>query len=64
MNAIANELFLSVAAHLANRAENSQYYINWAKKEWEWFAASGMINENNTINDGLTTDCKNNGATV
>ncbi|GAD94459.1 glycosyl hydrolase, putative [Paecilomyces variotii No. 5] len=64
VNAIANELFLSVAAHLANRAENSEYYINWAKKEWEWFLASGMINSGNTINDGLTTDCKNNGATV
>ncbi|KAJ9295714.1 CAZyme family GH76 [Paecilomyces variotii] len=62
--AIANELFLSVAAHLANRADNSDYYLDWAKKEWEWFAASGMINSANTINDGLTTDCKNNNATV
>jgi predicted alpha-1,6-mannanase (GH76 family) len=64
INAIANELFLSLAAHLANRVpSNSQYYVEWAEKEWEWFAASGMINSNYTINDGLTTACTNNGQT-
>ncbi|KAF2817646.1 putative glycosyl hydrolase [Mytilinidion resinicola] len=63
-NAIANELFLSVAAHLANRVPNKAYYVNWAQKEWKWFQASGMINANNTVNDGLTLDCKNNGQTV
>lgn len=69
-NAIANELFLSVAAHLANRVDASQQtqYLNWANKEWTWFAASGMINAKNLINDGLTittsqtgTTCTNNG---
>jgi predicted alpha-1,6-mannanase (GH76 family) len=38
-NAIANELFLSVAAHLANRAadpEQRSAYLSWANREWSW----------------------------
>ena len=61
MNAIANELFLSTAAHLANRASNKTGYVDWAKRELDWFLNSGMINSNGTINDGLTEQCKNNG---
>jgi predicted alpha-1,6-mannanase (GH76 family) len=66
-NAIANELFLSVAAHLANRATGSlrSQYANWSRREWNWFAASGMINSQGLINDGLNSSnssaCTNNG---
>lgn len=60
VNAIPNELFLSTAAHLANRADDKEMYLEWAKKEIDWFTSSGMINERGTINDGLTSDCKNN----
>jgi predicted alpha-1,6-mannanase (GH76 family) len=63
-NAIANELFLSVAAHLANRVPPADRanYLAWANKEWAWFQQSGMINSKNLINDGLDlTTCKNNG---
>ncbi|KAK0261877.1 hypothetical protein LTS09_003970 [Friedmanniomyces endolithicus] len=62
VNAIANELFLDVAAHLANRGGNrATYYLSWAQKQWAAFKASGMINDQNTINDGLNiTTCKNN----
>ena len=63
-NAIANELFLSVAAHLANRVAPSarSSYLAWANKEWAWFQQSGMINSQNLINDGLDlSTCKNNG---
>jgi predicted alpha-1,6-mannanase (GH76 family) len=66
-NAIANELFLSVAAHLANRTAKPQrsQYANWSRQEWHWFAASGMINAQNLINDGLNSSnpnaCTNNG---
>lgn len=69
-NAIANELFLSVAAHLANRdAANRAQYLTWANKEWAWFAASGMVNSSNLINDGLTINsttgaCTNNSGTT
>jgi len=70
-NAIANELFLSVAAHLANRAASpasKARYIAWADREWHWFQASGMINAQHLVNDGLTSTgpraCVNNGRTT
>jgi predicted alpha-1,6-mannanase (GH76 family) len=65
VNAIANELFLSTAAHLANRVEQRKStYLAWAKKSLDWFFASGMINSEGTINDGLTDKCENNEKTV
>jgi hypothetical protein len=62
VNAIANELFFSTAAHLANRATDPNKYADWAVKSIEWFVASGMINDDGLINDGLTAapKCKNN----
>lgn len=69
-NAIANELFLSVAAHLANRVRASKrsQYADWSKREWKWFSGSGMINKQGLINDGLDSKnpaaCKNNGQTT
>ncbi len=67
-NAIANELFFSVAAHLAARTEGSEYK-DWAQREWRWFQASSMINSDGLVNDGLTIDkatsaCSNNGKTT
>ncbi|RDL34775.1 Six-hairpin glycosidase [Venustampulla echinocandica] len=65
VNAIANELYLSVAAHLANRLPNDQSnYLNIALKQWNWFENTGMINSKNTINDGLTKSCEPNNGTV
>jgi predicted alpha-1,6-mannanase (GH76 family) len=66
-NAIANELFLSVAANLANVAKDPTQrasYLDWAQREWKWFAASGMINEQNLVNDGLDSACQNNHKTT
>jgi len=66
-NAIANELFLSVAAHLANRAtspEQAATYETWAEREWDWFQHSSMIRADNQINDGLDKNCKNNNKTA
>ena len=66
-NAIANELFLSIAIELANRTEGRQSaeYLHWADREWKWFRASGMINSESLINDGLDSTnpsaCVNNG---
>ncbi len=62
-NAIANELFLSVSATLANLTKDQQQraiYLDWAQREWQWFAASGMINSENLVNDGLDSACQNN----
>lgn len=68
-NAITNELFLSLAASLANRTSDPAQqarYLAWAEKEWQWFRNSGMINTQNLINDGLASTnpnaCTNNGA--
>ncbi|KAF7562498.1 hypothetical protein G7046_g1631 [Stylonectria norvegica] len=61
VNAIANELYLSVAASLARRIPGNGTYLEIAKKQWEWFEKSGMINSKNLINDGLDSNCRNNG---
>ena len=69
-NAIPNELFLTLAAELANRTTGtaSSGYLGWAQKEWAWFKASGMINSQNLVNDGLDSTnpaaCTNNGKTT
>jgi predicted alpha-1,6-mannanase (GH76 family) len=70
-NAITNEIFLELAAGLANRTTNATkkaQYLAWAQKEWQWFSASGMINSKNLINDGLNATnpnaCTNNGQTT
>ncbi len=73
-NAIANELFLSVASHLTNRTSGSRrsQYLQWADREWTWFQASGMINSEGLVNDGLRQgsgqgtgmSCTNNGRTT
>ena len=62
-NAIANELFLKVAASLHNRTPGDAgpgSFLDWASREWAWFAGSGMINGKSLVNDGLAS-CKNNG---
>jgi predicted alpha-1,6-mannanase (GH76 family) len=66
-NAIANELFLSVAAKLASLTPDAQKratYLDWAQREWKWFGASGMINSESLVNDGLDAACKNNHRTT
>lgn len=69
MNAIANELYFTAAAKLANRRPNTPsggYYYNEAIKSYNWFINSGMINSQNLINDGLdlANGCVNNNQTV
>jgi len=66
-NAIANELFLSVASHLVARTKDKKQrerYLDWANREWQWFAHSGMINSDHLINDGLDEHCANNHKTT
>eukprot|EP01047_Picozoa_sp_COSAG01_P025487 COSAG01_NODE_1612_length_9735_cov_74.461810_8_plen_506_part_00 len=55
-NAIANELFLVAAAKLGERS--------WAEAAFGWFNRSGMINKNHLVNDGLSSNCSNNGRTT
>jgi predicted alpha-1,6-mannanase (GH76 family) len=73
-NAIANELFLSVAAHLENRTQGAEKraYAVWSRRELKWFRSTGMINGQGLINDGLGrvkgqtsgAGCSNNGQTT
>ena len=66
-NAIENELFLAVAAHLANRAPKARrdYYLEWTQRQWRWFQQSGLINPEYNINDGLDiSTCRNNNGIV
>lgn len=73
-NAIANELFLSVGAHLANRTRGAErrQYAAWSRRELKWFRGTGMINGQGLINDGLGkakdqtsgAGCANNGQTT
>lgn len=66
-NAITNELFLSVAAKLHLRTSNDMgvgSYLDWAKREWDWFKHSGLINRSYLINDGINSVCQNNGQTT
>ncbi|HUS67958.1 MAG TPA: glycoside hydrolase family 76 protein [Kofleriaceae bacterium] len=62
-NAITNELFLTIAARLYVRTEKAEY-LDWAEQEWAWFEASGMLNGDGLINDGLDDACANNGQTT
>ncbi|KAI0454612.1 putative glycosyl hydrolase [Xylaria acuta] len=65
-NAISNELYLELTATLHNLIPSDTFYLNQALKEWDWFNATGMINSEGLINDGLTEDasCVNNGQPV
>ncbi|PFH55541.1 hypothetical protein XA68_18080 [Ophiocordyceps unilateralis] len=61
VNAIANQLYLSVAASLANRMPKQAIdYLGIARAQWAWFENSGMINARGLVNDGLDGTCKNN----
>lgn len=67
-NAITNELFLTSAmklhAYEAIVGKPAGYYLGWAIREWDWFAASGLVNAQSLINDGLDGNCSNNHQTT
>lgn len=59
-NAITNELFIKLAAAVHNRTPGDTKYLGQANEVWRWFSASGMINAQRLINDGLDDQCRNN----
>ncbi|MCL2582405.1 MAG: glycoside hydrolase family 76 protein [Streptosporangiales bacterium] len=60
-NAVTNELFLTLAAALHQRAPGDGEYLRWALRSWEWLEGSGMIGPSGLVNDGLNAECRNNG---
>jgi predicted alpha-1,6-mannanase (GH76 family) len=65
-NAITAELFLSLAMalhpHAAAAGKAPDFYSGWANTTFQWIAASGMVNAQSLLNDGLDgATCKNNG---
>ena len=51
-NAITNELFLALGGRLYAATSNTTY-LDWARRTWQWFNHSGMINGASMVNDGL-----------
>ena len=66
VNAIENELFISIAAHLANRSlSQKDFFLGWASKVWSWFQSTHMMGVRYNINDGIDlTSCQNNAGIV
>jgi len=60
-NAITNGLFIILSTQLAQNIPEDPTYLSWAKKAWEWYKNSGLINADNLINDGLNSQGQNNG---
>ncbi|GAA4673534.1 glycoside hydrolase family 76 protein [Phytohabitans rumicis] len=59
-NAISNELYLKLLASLHNRTPGDTADLDRALETWRWFLASGMLNDEGLVNDGLS-QCVNNG---
>lgn len=57
-NAIANALYIKLAAALHLRTGDARY-LTRALKAHQWFVESGMINAEELVNDGLTQDKAN-----
>lgn len=68
VNSIANTLYMTTAAKLANRkpaTPSPAYYLNEAMRSYTWVMQSGLINSDNLLNDGLDiSSCKNNNGPV
>lgn len=69
-NAIANQLYVLLAASIHNRLPGGGgEYLEKAVKGWKWLRGSGMIGGEGLFNDGLAmrgdgTTCFNNGLPV
>jgi len=51
---IANSLFISAAAHLANRVPAKKaYYLKWAQGNWDYFFHKGLVCENWLVADAM-----------
>ena len=51
-NAIANELFITIAARLYLRT-GTKDFLDWALRAWDWFDKCGLINSQHLVIDGF-----------
>jgi predicted alpha-1,6-mannanase (GH76 family) len=63
-NAVTSGLYLRLSAALHLRVTGDVVWGQRAKAAGDWYLASGLVNSAGLINDGLTSDCRNNGGTV
>lgn len=59
--AAPNGLYIQLMSMLHNRLPSDVRYLALAVKGWGWVLSSGMINNTNLLNNGLTDTCKNDG---
>ncbi|MFD2024870.1 glycoside hydrolase family 76 protein [Promicromonospora aerolata] len=63
-NAVTNGQWVRLTAELHNRIPGDTAWLERSQEAWDWYLASGMINADGLVNDGLTDDCASNGDTV
>lgn len=63
-NAVTSGLYVVMTAELHERISGDTTWGGRATTAWNWFRGSGMINSSGLVNDGLTSECANNGQTV
>lgn len=63
-NAVTNGQWIRLTAELHNRIPGDTAWLSRSREAWDWYAASGLINSDGLVNDGLTDACANNGDTV
>ncbi len=63
-NAVTNGLWIRLTAELHNRLAGDTRWLGHARQGWNWLTGSGMINSAGLVNDGLNSNCENNGGTV
>jgi hypothetical protein len=63
-NAVTSGLYLRLVAAVHRRTPGDSVWLQRARTAADWYLASGLINSAGLVNDGLTSDCRNNGQTV
>jgi hypothetical protein len=63
-NAVTSGLYLRFTAELHRAIPGDTAWLNRAEAVGDWYRSSGLIDSQGLVNDGLTTDCQNNGQTV
>lgn len=63
-NAVTNGLWVRLTAELHNRLPGDTHWLGRATEAFDWYAASGLVDADGLVGDGLTSDCRNNGSTV